>query len=61
MILTVPELSPVTVPNGFTVALNVLLLVHVPPDGVPVKASVEPIHAILPPVMDGDVLMVTDL
>ena len=61
MIFTVPVVRPVTVPNGFTVALNVLLLVHVPPDGVPVKASAEPIHAILPPVIDGEGLIVTDL
>ena len=61
MILTVPVLSPVTVPNGFTVALKVLLLVHVPPLGVPVKASVEPMQAMLPPVIEGAGLIVTVL
>ena len=48
-------------PKELTVALNVLLLVHVPPNGVPVRGNVLPIHAVLPPDMDGAAFTVTIL
>lgn len=47
--VTVPALTGVTRPVEVTVAIAVLLLVQVPPAGVPVKDSGVPIHVELPP------------
>jgi hypothetical protein len=50
---------PLTSPVESTVATEVLLVVHVPPDGELVSVIVEPMHSVLlPPVMDGAASMV---
>ena len=47
MIVSVPEVTPVTDPAD-TVAL-LLLALHTPPDGVDVKVTGEPVHAVVAP------------
>jgi len=49
MIVATPELIPVTMPVDPTVATDGLLLLHVPPDGVPDSVVVEPMHTVLLP------------
>jgi len=51
MPVTVPELLPI-------VAIDVLLLVHVPPLGLPVRVLVEPSHTVLLLEITGSALMV---
>ena len=43
-IVTVPELTPVTIPVAVTVATEVLLLRHVPPLAVSLSVTVEPVQ-----------------
>lgn len=50
-IVTVPGLTPVTVPELLTVAKAVLLLLHVPPLPDPLRLSVAPWHTLPPPVI----------
>lgn len=47
--VSVPEEMPVTTPAELTVALDGLLLVHVPPDGVAESVIVLPVHTVLLP------------
>ena len=61
MILTVPELIPDTIPELFTVAIVVLLLLQEPPLGVLANVVVADTHTVRVPVMgvtDGIVLTV---
>jgi hypothetical protein len=52
-ITAVPKASPFTMPvEGFTVATDGLLLVHVPPAGVLLSVAVIPIQTFEPPVID---------
>jgi len=50
--LLLPETTPVTTPEEFTVAVPVLLLLHVPPVVVSPKAVVAPWHTFVMPVID---------
>jgi hypothetical protein len=51
--LGIPAATPVTTPvAGFTVAKEVLLLLHVPPPVASVSVSDEPAHTLVPPMMD---------
>jgi hypothetical protein len=61
--IEVPADTPLTVPvDGSTVALAVLLLLHVPPVIVLFKSLVAPTHALAVPVIeDGVVFTVTTL
>jgi hypothetical protein len=52
---------PVTTPVALTLAIAVLLLVHVPPPGVAVSVMVEPMQTVLLPVIAAAVFTVTDL
>lgn len=47
--VVVPAATPVTTPEVFTVATAVLLLLHVPPDTVLVRATVRPVHTLVEP------------
>lgn len=49
--LTMPPAIPVTTPVELTVAIDVLLVIQVPPEGVPTKVVDEPIHTLALPVM----------
>ena len=55
---TAPPPRPVTTPIVLTIALKVLLLLHVPPEGEPDKVTGEPTHTELLPEMVGDALTV---
>ena len=55
---TTPGATPPTTP-ALTVAMPVLLLIHDPPLGVPVKVRVLPAHTAEPPVIEADALTVT--
>lgn len=57
--VTVPEEMPVTTPAELTVALDRLLLVHVPPDGVAASVIVLPVQTVLLPVITALALTVT--
>jgi hypothetical protein len=48
--VAVPPLTPVTTPAFVTVAMTLLLLVHVPPE-VGLNVEVEPAHIVLAPVI----------
>jgi hypothetical protein len=63
VIVHVPAATPVTTPvAGFTVAIEVLLLVHVPPAGVLDKVLMPPIVAVVvPEIVVGDAVTVTSL
>ena len=55
-----PAAIPVTIPPVPTVALLVLLLLHVPPDVASVKPAVNPAHTIdVPLTADGYELIIT--
>ena len=55
-----PEATPLTVPPVPTVATEVLLLVHEPPDVASVRLVVPPAHtAVVPVIDDGAALTVT--
>jgi hypothetical protein len=61
VIVSIPGVTPLItpVPAG-TVAIPVLLLLHVPPVVPSIKVAVEPVHATLVPLMtDGSALTVT--
>ena len=61
VIVTAPLLIPVTTPEAFTVALEGLLLLHVPPGTVLVSVMEEPTQTVLLPDMGAGVaLTVTD-
>ena len=49
--VALPVATPVTTPELFTVAIAVLLLLHVPPVAVSDKVTVEPRHTDEGPVM----------
>lgn len=54
VIVTTPAATPVTTPvEDPTVAIVVLLLVHVPPSGLPVSVIEEPAHTVLGPEITG--------
>ena len=57
--LTTPPDTPVTTPVVLTVATEVLLDVHVPPDGVAESVMLEPVHTLLPPEIVAVALTVT--
>lgn len=60
MITAVPAAMPVTVPvDGFTVAIDGLELLHVPPVGEPVSVLVELTHMVVVPEIVGSGLTVT--
>ena len=54
-----PAATPVTTPDELTVAIVELLVVQLPPDGVPVKVIVEPVQTVVPPDMEATALTVT--
>ena len=56
-----PIPMPVTIPVELTVAINELLLLQVPPDGVPESVVVLPVQAILLPDIEPAVLTVTEV
>lgn len=59
MIFTLPDETPVTTPVvGSTVALPVLLLLHTPPVVASLSAMVDPLHAVVGPVIAGSVFTV---
>ena len=49
--VVVPDVTPVTTPKPFTVATEVLLLVHAPPPAASVRVSGTPRHTKVPPLM----------
>lgn len=51
--VTTPVLYPVTMPDELTVAMVGVLLLHVPPEGLPVNVIVEPMQTELLPEMVG--------
>ena len=51
MIVTLPAVTPVTLPDASTVATEALLLVHVPPETVSDNAVTEPAQTEDAPVM----------
>ena len=51
MIVDVPTPTPVTVPSVPTVAIAVLVLLHVPPVVASVSAIVEPLHIYATPLV----------
>jgi len=53
VIFAVPILTPVKIPDGFTVAIAVLLLPHVPPVTAFVKVAVCPTHKDVTPEIAG--------
>ncbi len=57
--VTTPELTPVTTPDGLTVAIDVLLLVHVPPEGVAASVVEEPMQTVLLPLIAAPAFTVT--
>jgi hypothetical protein len=62
VMVVVPDVTPVTRPVESTVALPLLLLLHVPPVVALLKDVVAPIHTlIVPDIADGAVLIVTTL
>lgn len=56
--MTVPADTPVTMPRALTVATEMLLLLHTPPDGVAVTVAVVPAHVLVAPLI-GDIEAVT--
>ena len=52
IMVAVPPVIPVTLPEPFTVAFEVLLLLHVPPVVTSVSAVVDAAHTVAVPVMD---------
>lgn len=50
--VTIPDATPLTTPVLPTVAILVLLLPHIPPEGVPVSGKGLPMHARPLPAMD---------
>lgn len=52
MIVTIPAVTPLTTPVLPTVAMPGLLLLHVPPEGVPVRGKGLPMQASPLPEMD---------
>jgi hypothetical protein len=54
-IVTVPAATPVTTPEADTVAREVLLEDHVPPEVASERAVVDPTHTVLVPVMPATV------
>jgi hypothetical protein len=59
--LTTPVLTPLTTPAEFTVAIAVLLLLHVPPVGVAASVIVVPRHIELLPDITAPAVTVTSL
>ena len=60
VIVAVPSAAPDTNPAASTLAINALLLDHVPPDTVFVNVLVVPMHtAVLPAIVPGDAMIVT--
>lgn len=55
---TVPVAIPNTLPEPFTVARDVLLLLHVPPDKLLPRVISEPIHTVVGPARGWDTLTV---
>jgi hypothetical protein len=49
--VAVPAATPVTSPDGFTVAIPVALLLHEPPSAASVRCVTSPMHIIGEPVM----------
>jgi hypothetical protein len=58
-IVALPATAPVTMPVEPIAAMAELLLLHVPPEGVPLKVVVAPEHTTLVPVTDGVATTVT--
>jgi hypothetical protein len=57
--VVVPAPTPQKMPVGFIVPTAMLLLAHVPPDGVAVMVAQEPTHTDdAPPMADGKLLTV---
>ena len=50
--VVVPEATPVTTPDAFTVAFAVFELLHTPPPAASVRAVVEPAQTEVVPVID---------
>jgi hypothetical protein len=58
--VTVPAAMPFTTPMVLMVAMAVLLVFHVPPDGVAVTVAIEPAQVlVLPEMGEIDVVTVT--
>ncbi len=49
--VVVPAATPVTSPDGFTVAIPVALLLHEPPSAASVRCVASPMHTIGEPVI----------
>ena len=57
---TVPVATPVTTPAELTVAIDELLLVHVPPDGEELSVVFDPTHTLaVPDIEPGRAIIVT--
>jgi len=55
-----PALAPVTIPvEDPTLAMPLLLLLHTPPEILPVKPVVRPTHTLVVPLITGVVFTVT--
>lgn len=59
--VTTPVATPTTTPEVLTVAMAVLLLLHVPPEGVATKVAVVPMQSVVLPLITGVIFTVIDL